>query len=436
MKKKYLICILASATVIGSGCATPKSFYSPMPQAKRANIRAVAVVPASTPATAHYWTYPKGRSPESRDVVSGAIVGGTYAATYGAAAAAAAGPAGLLLFPLFLVAGTATGAATSGAPPMEQETDLAVMINRSLMDLELQKAISAHFFDEGMRQTPYRFVILEPSDFSAQETKSDYTFLLDRGFDLVVEIGVEKVGFNLGKEKESMISFFMECQVRAVEPSDNSEIFKDKFYHESPQGNLPEWIAGGANKVQEAFAKAYAQIAETAVEKMFLLYLFKVDSMWSIPSHCLLDALSPKHYPRMFSTRKNPLEVDRLQHTLKWEAFPRGKDKEADAGRVLEKLSDVSYELRVYKGRNGAPDELVCKRQGLRTPEHTLEIELETSTLYFWTVRAHFILDGLHQVTKWSYSRIPWPPGVDDPCLDNSIPLYHYYGFITPPKRK
>ena len=433
MKKKYLICILASATVIVSGCATPKSFYSPMPQAKRANIRSVAVVPASNPATAHYWTYPKGRPPESRDVASGAIVGGTYAA---GTAAAAAGPAGLLLFPLFLVAGTATIAATSGAPPPEQETDLAVMINRSLMDLELQKTISGHFLDEGMRHTPYRFVILDASDSSAQETKSDYKFLLDRGFDLVVEIGVEKVGFNLGKEKEPVVSFFMESRVRAVEPSNNSEIFKDKFYHESPQENLPEWIAGGAIKVEEAFAKAYAQIAETAIEEMFLLYLFKVDSMWSGASYCTLNALSPKHYPRMFSSRKKPLEVDTLQPTLKWEAFPREKDKEADARRVLEKLSDVSYELKVYKGRNGAPDELVYKRQGLRTPEHTLEIELEASTPYFWTVRAHFILDGRHQVSKWSYSRIPWPPGVDDPCLDNSIPLYHYYGFITPPRRK
>ena len=273
MKKEYLLCIFAYANVIVSGCATPRSFYSPIPQAKRADIRSVAVVPASTPATAHYYLRdPNGRPPETRDGgAAGALAEGTYAAGM---ASAAAGPAGLLLFPLFLVAGTATGAATSGAPPVEQETDLAVMINRSLMELELQKAISGHFLDEGMRQTPYRFVILEASDSSDQETKSDYKFLLDRGFDLVVEIGVEKVGFNLGKEKESMISFFMECQVRAVEPSDNSEILKDKFYHESPQGNLPEWIAGGANKVQEAFAKAYAQIAETAIEKMFLLYLF------------------------------------------------------------------------------------------------------------------------------------------------------------------
>jgi hypothetical protein len=314
MKKKYLICILASVTVIISGCATPQLFYSPIPQAKRADIRSVAVVPGSTLATAHYWTYPKGRSPESRDTVSGAIVGGTYVA---GTAAAVAGPAGLLLFPLFLVAGTATIVATSGAPLAEQETDLAVMINRSLMDLELQKEISEHFLDEGIRQTPYRFVILDASDSSALETKSDYKFLLDRGFDLVVEIGVEKVGFNLGKEKEPMISFFMESWVRVVEPSDNSEIFKDKFYHESPQGNLPEWIAGGAIKVEEAFAKAYAQIAETAIERMFLLYLFKVDSIWSGASYCMLNALSPRHYPRMFSTRKKPLEVDTLQPTLK-----------------------------------------------------------------------------------------------------------------------
>ena len=299
----------------------------------------------------------------------------------------------------------------------------------------MQKAISGHFLDKGMRQTPYRFVIQGGSDSISQEANSSYRSLRDQGFDIIVEIGVEKVGFNLAKEKDPMISFFMECRVRAVDPSDNSEIYKDRFYHESPHGNLSEWIAGGTTKVDAALEKAYAQIAETAIEKMFLLYLFKVDSMWSGASNCMLNALSPKHYPRMFSTRKKPLEVDTLQPTLKWEAFPREKDKKADVGRVLEKINNVSYELRVYKGSNGAPEELVYKKEGLPMPEHTLEIGLEPARPYFWTVRAHFSLNGLHQVTKWSYSRIPWPPSAD-PCLDNSIPLYHYYGFITPPRRK
>jgi hypothetical protein len=435
MKVKYLIWLFGYAIIIASGCATPQSFYSPIPQAKRADMRSIAVVPAANPATAHYYLrYPNGRPPETRDGgVAGSLAEGTYAAGM---ASAAAGPAGLLLFPLFLVAGTAGSAAASGAPPAEQQVpDLARMINQSLVALKLQKIISEHFFDEGMRQTPYRFVVLDALGSSAQEGKSDYKFLRDQGFDLIVEIGVEKVGFNLGGEKEPVASFFMESRVRAVDPSDNSEIFKDKFYQESPPGKLSEWIADGSTKVEEAMAKAYDQIAETAIEKMFLLYLFKVDSIWSGASYCMLNALSPKHYPRMFSTRKKPLEVDTLLPTLKWEAFPREKDIKADSGLALEKMSNVSYELRVYKGRNGAPEELVYKRKGLPRPEHTLEVELEASASYFWTVRAHFICDGLHQVTKWSYSRIPWPPSAD-PCLDNSIPLYHYYGFITPSRRK
>jgi len=225
MKKKYLICIFAYATVIVSGCATPHSFYSPIPQAKRADIQSIAVVPASNPATAHYYLrYPNGRPPQTRDGGSaGALAEGTYTAGM---ASAAAGPAGLLLFPLFLVAGTAGSAAASGAPPAEQQApDLAVIINRSLADLELQKAISGHFLDKGMRQTPYRFVIQGGSDSISQEANSSYRSLRDQGFDIIVEIGVEKVGFNLAKEKDPMISFFMECRVRAVDPSDNSEIY-------------------------------------------------------------------------------------------------------------------------------------------------------------------------------------------------------------------
>lgn len=187
--------------------------------------------------------------------------------------------------------------------------------------------------------------------------------------------------------------------------------------------------------MREAFEKGYAEIAEAAIDKMFLLYVFKVDSMWSGETHCMLKPFFPELLGiGFFSHQLRFPRIDTLQPTFKWESFPREKDREADQVGILNKISNITYELRVWKGKNGAPDELIYTRQGLPVSEHTVEIALEPSTEYFWTVRANFNLGGLRRVTKWSHSRLPWPPG-PDPCLDNSIPLYHYYRFMTPSQR-
>ncbi len=176
-------------------------------------------------------------------------------------------------------------------------------------------------------------------------------------------------------------------------------------------------------------------MAETAVEKMFLLDLFEVDSIWSPVYSCMLGPVSPPP-PRFLSSLHKFPKVATLQPTLEWEHFPRERDKQADRKGFLNKVGNITYELKVWKGTNGAPEELVYGRHGLTAPKHTLETTLEPSTEYFWTVRAVFDFGGLPGITKWSHSRVPWPPGFADPCLENTIPLYHYYRFLTPPQRK
>lgn len=126
-------------------------------------------------------------------------------------------------------------------------------------------------------------------------------------------------------------------------------------------------------------------------------------------------------------------QVDTLRPTFRWERFPRAKDLEELAPHAGERIAAVSYELRLWKvgkefsgklerpgtpGWIGAaddykyswghecrdtdPGELVYSQQGLLNPEHTLETPLRLNSLYFWTVRAHFMLDGKRRATEWS----------------------------------
>ena len=55
-----------------------------------------------------------------------------------------------------------------------------------------------------------------------------------------------------------------------------------------------------------------------------------------------------------------------------------------------------------HECRDSDPGELVYSKQGLTTPEHQLETPLEPDSRFFWTVRAHFRLDGKRRVTEWS----------------------------------
>ena len=139
-------------------------------------------------------------------------------------------------------------------------------------------------------------------------------------------------------------------------------------------------------------------------------------------------------------------QVDTLRPTFRWERFPRAKDLEELAPHAGERIDAVSYELRLWKVgeefpgtglwigaaydykyswthecRDTDPGELVYTKQGLLNPEHNLETPLRPSSLYFWTVRAHFTLDRKRRVTEWSeqlptiirYASLGFENGID-----------------------
>jgi len=95
------------------------------------------------------------------------------------------------------------------------------------------------------------------------------------------------------------------------------------------------------------------------------------------------------------------VEVDSLKPTLRWQRFPRDKDLKADKEGNLDRVEDVSYEVRIWKTVYGDSGHLVYARAGLRSPYHKLDQSLEPSTKYLWTVRARFMLDGRPKVIEW-----------------------------------
>ena len=145
--------------------------------------------------------------------------------------------------------------------------------------------------------------------------------------------------------------------------------------------------------------------------------------------------------PLPLLTARGTLGAESLQPRLEWQAFPRPEDLKADKKGSLGAARSVTYELRIWRaadaypgecaqGRCWFPSELIYARAGLAEPAHTLETPLAPNTLYLWTIRARFVLNGKSRVTQWGVMIA----SADPPALrDTGIPSLRYYRFETPP---
>ena len=138
--------------------------------------------------------------------------------------------------------------------------------------------------------------------------------------------------------------------------------------------------------------------------------------------------LEPEHPP----SRWRFYEVDTLQPTLRWETFPRPEDYAAHGEEFRTRVSNVTYDLRLWEsmGGNRYGEKKIrtfgeytdsdYSRDGLVSPFHTVEIPLRPATAYYWTVRARFAIDGHPRVTEWGRQ------------LDVIFPEEYGYWFKTP----
>lgn len=89
------------------------------------------------------------------------------------------------------------------------------------------------------------------------------------------------------------------------------------------------------------------------------------------------------------------------------------------------RFSNVRYELLIAREENMGPGTTVYQRSGLIAPEHTIDTSLLPDSRYFWTVRAHFELDGRLRATEGGATRVDALGGVTAPSI-------HCYRFRKP----
>lgn len=119
------------------------------------------------------------------------------------------------------------------------------------------------------------------------------------------------------------------------------------------------------------------------------------------------------------------VEVDTLQPTLRWEPFPDADDRKDDRDGTLNRIREVTYDLKILRAERDYPAQVLYARSGLPEPSHTVDTPLPPSAKYFWTVRARFTLEGVTRVTPWSRIR-----GIAS--NDVVVPSPYYFGLKTP----
>jgi hypothetical protein len=456
----FLLCAVLLLQQLGCA-ATPKYLSHPPSEEIRSQFGSVALVPARSAPEYEFDTY-------ATSVPAGIGKGAGQFAAVGAgdgiAIAIAIGLAFNGMLPVqYIVAFGAVGAALVAVPgsvyggikavPKATSREIETTVKDALARSNMQEMMAERLLQSWPKPAPYQF------DPPSGPLEASYRLLAEKGFGTILEIRVKTFGFEGGRGSDPSLAFSLTASVRMIGTKDGAELYQGDFAYKSPYRKFTVWSEQNGKLLRSEFERSFMVIAERVADEIFLLVDFPL-SVWKSQRACMLKPVQPEQ-KYDFIHPKEPLRhspVESLQPVFTWETFPRDRRGEAPEEALRNRITDVTYALRIWKENDGAPGELIYARDGLAGPSHRLETPLEPSTKYFWSVQTRFRLDGHERASRWAYSQIPWevqfiapnlitlalmapalidPSSVvEDPCRLNYIPYRNYYRFITPGREK
>lgn len=438
--RAWLVVTLA----IVSGCVVAPS---PPSAEMREKLGAVAIAPAQYVPQSNFATFAKSKPAGAAKGAAESAAGSTILfVALGATATGYAAVALAFMAPYVIVVAAAASAAQGArtALPAEKAREIESTLSDALAKLDAQRALADRLTAIMKDET---WVQLRPVDAKGPAAVNDapaYSALGPAGVDTVVEIGVREIGFHRCESldiygnpndlrcppdfrRKPMVSLYMLAQARLVRVSDGTVLFARQFGYASPHRDFARWAASDGRMLVAEFERAYREIAERINDELLLLAPFELPNLTglgTLPDNpffgmCGLVPVYPKAEPISISealaisfTRHedlclmNPIRfgtVDSLRPTLRWSAFPRELDREKLAPALLEKIRDVTYDLRIWEAERCERGRLVYERAGLSSPEHPLETSLAPAQRYFWSFRARFTVDGQPMATDWAF---------------------------------
>ena len=467
---KYALRELRTLLLCGilAGCATLPAIPS---EQTREDWGALVVAPARFSPQSNIRSFAVGKG---AGAAKGAALGSAAGVAAAGVFAVTGGPFAVVLAP-YLAVVTATGMGAAGAHGGSQaaisEQNVAAIeavIQNTLTLLQIPGTLAQAIVDSAEQDASRHMPLLAAAGPAAPEQNPDYQALAQQGAESVLEVVVNDVGFT----KDKQLSFYLVANIRVTRVSNGDRLYEREFVYQSDEYDSHLWGKDNAALFQAEFQRAYASLAESVVEQVFLLTALPLESRakasgdanlkdflggrdacglaWISPAHDYRPSISDKTH----STWNRFPVMDSRQPTLAWAAFPRDNDRRADTRETLSGISNIRYDLRVWQVVTDAPPRLTYERRDLPAPSHKLEQPLSQGARYFWSARARFDLGGSTHSTKWGYFRTPnyktrgkvkpQPSpaviigavtagiAVRDVCTLDFIPTNNYYRFQTP----
>lgn len=425
--KKRTIWLFLTILIVQFGCAHTPPHQHP-PKQVMTKFGSIGVVHAHFVPKFEYETPVKGR-------VAGAGTG----ATKGVFATFLTFPDGIVADPIIGIIMTSTAAVIGGvtglliAESKDKVEENAAILNKFSAELKIQETMSNRFLKVAQEQTKSSYVVFEEQGPSKPDEKTNYGFLSDKGIDTIFEISVLNYGLT-DPFVNSPIAFFMNLRLRLIRAIDGKIIHESITRYESRKLRFSDWSANNAQLLREEFNSCYQSLSERIIEKILFLPELNSDSL----DICGPQPIFPvyKYNSTFLKNEAKFAVIDSIQPILKWTEWNSFSMPTNSSGREFEQLpykKDIFYDIKVYRIEDDFPVELVYERDNLTDCFHKIECSLSPSTIYFWTVRARFKVDGNDQATKW-YLKFRKSPTELSGISSNCITTTFDSRFITPPK--
>jgi len=327
---------------------------------------------------------------------------------FGQCLAAGGGTLGLLISPVCAAIGAGMGALS--AESEENVTASSTAIRSALADYYSHEALRQRIVRVAAQSGAQALTPQAASQPEEDTAESANGWQFDQPVDSVIEIGVEELllpAWRSGATTNLPSPVSVRTRVRVVRLWDSREIYNRSYSFVSEKRLFREWGAQSGAALRHALETGFEQLAEQIVDDLLLVYPlmpgFAITGAGTNQRNYVVEALQPPVHQYWYAGSATASLATTLEPTLRWRDFPGEKVLSADFQAKLRQLSDLRYDLRVYRlNDERSTARTIIERNNIAANEYRITQPLAANTEYAWTVRARFALDTGERTTRWS----------------------------------
>ena len=376
--------------------------------------RAIAIVPVSGTPKSDFAGISRT---DPQDYARAGMKGLGWGALSGAAAggllpfAFAAGPAGIAAIPFLFAGAAAIGFAggyahgASAIGPSPKTAALEATMTSAATGAALPGAMTDAIAGGITRWTPYRAQAFASGSAASER---DATRFGAEGFDGVLQVDIPQFGYAARRGGDE-IALYMTAEARLLDVSNGQPAALRGLVYMSPWHAADLWTRSNGELTRTELARASRTLAERIVEHLFLHTPLLALGDESLRANVcgILPIAAPDAATQVGAGVQVPVKVDSVTPRLAWTERPAWSSNPAAGPPASVPAENLRYDLRIFEELDWGPGDLVYERDGLTGSEHRVESRLKRATMYFWTVRVRYAIDGEPRATRWSATAEP-----------------------------